>query len=243
MFAFFILNYKQRRLVVLIDLSACATLGLQLRDIANFIQSLPASAKVSAGYMNYGSAALLGPLSTNHAQAAKNLGLPNGFPGSNGSPFFCLSDLAKHWPSTDLSARREVVMITDGVDNYSRRYDPLDPYVAAATTDSVRAGLVVYSIYWRDRGRMDDRSYASFDGQSQLAALTQATGGTSYWEGNGNPISFGPYFRDLAWRLQNQYRLSFHSPLKGKPEVESLALKAGGPAAEVFAPHQVFVAH
>jgi len=230
-------------LVVLIDVSARTTLGLQLRDITNFIQSLPASAKVSVGYMNYGSAALLAPLSTNHAQAVKNLSLPNGLPGSSGSPFFCLSDLAKHWPSADLSARREVVLITDGVDNYSPRYDPEDPYVAAAVTDSVRAGLVVYSIYWRDRGRMDDRSYASFDGQSQLATLTQATGGISYWEGNGNPVSFGPYFKDLAWRLQNQYRLSFHSPLKGKPEVESLALKIGGPAANVSAPQRVFVAH
>jgi hypothetical protein len=230
-------------LVILIDVSARASLGLQLRDIASFIQSLPADVKVSVGYMDAGRAALAGPLSTNHAQVASGLRVPNGFPGSSGSPYFCLSDLAKHWPSTDLSARREVVLITDGVDNYSVRFDPEDPYVAAAITDSVRAGLVVYAIYWRDRGRMDDFNYASFDGQSLLAIVTQATGGTSYWEGRGNPVSFKPYFDDIAWRLQNQYRLSFHSPLKGKPEVESMALKIDGPAAEVYAPQRVFVAH
>ena len=230
-------------LVILIDVSARANLGLQLRDITSFIQSLPANVKVSVGYMDDGSADLMGPLSTDHAQVASGLRVPNGFPGSSGSPYFCLSDLAKHWPSTDLSARREVVLITDGVDNYSVRYDPEDPYVAAAITDSVRAGLVVYSIYWRDRGRMDDFNYASFDGQNLLAIVTEATGGTSYWEGRGNPVSFKPYFEDIAWRLQNQYRLSFHSPLKGKPEVENMALKIGGPAAEVDAPQRVFVAH
>jgi hypothetical protein len=229
------------QLVILIDSSARTNLGLQLRDIANFIQSLPVGVKVSVGYMNAGSADLAGPLSTDHAQVAGNLQVPNGFPGSSGSPYFCLSDLAKHWPSTDLSARREVVLITDGVDNYAPHYDPTDPYFTAAIKDSVRSGLVVYSIYWRNQGRMDNSTYASFDGQSLLATLTEATGGVSYWEGPGNPVSFIPYFKDIAWRLQNQYRLSFHSPLRGKPEVEKMMLKVGNSAAEVRAPRQVFV--
>ena len=33
------------------------------------------------------------------------------------------------------------------------RYDPEDPYVETAVNDSVRAGLIVYSIYWKDMGR------------------------------------------------------------------------------------------
>ena len=230
-------------LVILIDGSARTSLGLQFRDIANFIQSLPVGVKVTVGYMYAGRAVLAKPLSTEHAQVAGDLRVPNGFPGSSGSPYFCLSDLAKHWPSTDLSARREVVLITDGVDNYSPRYDPTDAYFTAAIKDSVRAGLVVYSIYWQDQGRLDNSSHASFDGQSLLAILTEATGGASYWEGRGNPISFSSYFKDIAWRLQNQYRLSFHSPLKGKPEVEIMVLKIGGSAAEVRAPRQVFVEH
>jgi len=228
-------------LAILIDSSARTSLGLQLRDIAHFIQSLPVGAKVTVGYMEAGSAVLAGPLSTDHAQVAGYLQVPNGFPGSSGSPYFCLSDLAKHWPSTDLLARREVVMVTDGVDDYAPHYDPTDPYFTAAVKDSVRAGLVVYSIYWKDQGRLDNSSYASFDGQSLLAILTEATGGVSYWEGRGNPVSFSPYFTDIALNLQNQYRLSFHSPLKGKPEVEKMVLKTVSLAAEVRAPRQVFI--
>ena len=228
-------------LVILIDSSARTSLGLQFRDITDFIRNLPASAKVSIAYMNAGKAVLAEPLSTDHAQVAGNLHVANGFPGSSGSPYFCLSDLAKHWPSTDLSARREVVMITDGVDNYSPRFDPTDPYFKATIKDSVRAGLVIYSIYWRNQGRFDNSNYATFDGQSLLTILTEATGGVSYWEGRGNPVSFRPYFKDIAWRFQNQYRLSFHSPLKGKPEVERMVLKISGSTAEIRAPRRVFV--
>jgi hypothetical protein len=162
-------------------------------------------------------------------------------PGISSSPYFCLSDLAKHWPSNDMTARREVLMITDGVDYYELRYDPDDPYVQTAITDSVRAGLVVYSIYWVNLGRIDRSWYENTAGQSLLAEVTQATGGQSYWEGMGTPVTFGPYFKDLRQRFENQYRLGFSAELKSKPQVESLKLKVGGPEAKVFFPQQVFV--
>lgn len=230
-------------LVVLIDGSAGASLGRQLGDIGSFIQSLPANAKVAVGYMDAGRAVLDAPLSTNHDQVARGLRIPSGVAGSSGSPYFCLSDLAKHWPSTDHSARHEAVLITNGVDNYYTPFNPEDPYVQAAISDSVRAGLVVYSIYWRGRGRMSNSNSDGFEGQNLLAEVSQATGGVSYWEGTGEPVSFSPYLDDIAWRLKNQYKLSFHSRLKGKPEVQSIELKAGDPAAEIYAPRRVFVSH
>jgi len=228
-------------LVVLIDGAARSSLGSQMGEIGQFVNSLPPQAKVVIAYMQNGVASMTGPLTTDHAQALKGLHLPGGSPGSNASPYFCLSDLARRWPSNDRGARREVVMITDGVDEYNRRYDPEDPYVQAAVTDSVRAGLVVYSIYWRNQGRADSTRGATDTGQNLLLAVTQATGGNSYWEGYGNPISFQPYFRDLDRRLQNQYELTFSAPLKGKPEVENLKLKVSGIAGKVDAPQQVYV--
>jgi len=229
-------------LVVLIDDSARASVGEQLKDIANFIQGLPTNAKVAVGYMENGRAALVSPLSTDHAQVAHGLHLPNGQAGSSGSTYFSLSDLAQHWPSTDRTVRHEVVLITDGVDNYNRSYDPNDPYVLAAVNDSVRAGLVVYSIYWRDRGSADNSEVSTAAGQNLLSQVTEATGGSSYWIGTGEAVSFAPYFEDISLRLQNQYRLSFASGLKGKPQVQTMNLKVGGPAAKVYSPQQVLVA-
>ncbi len=228
-------------MIVLIDSSARSSLGQQINDIGNFIKNLPAGAKVALGYMDNGQAILTGPLSTDHTRAFSSLHLPGGLPGSSGGPYFSLSDLAHKWPSNDRKARREVVMITDGVDIYNPRYDPQDPYILAAISDSIRAGIVVYSIYWHDQGRFDNTNYASDSGQSLLAEVSQATGGESYWMGTGEAVSFQPYFQDLLLRLQNQYRLVFRTDLKDKPEIRSMNLKVGGPAKKVNAPQQVFV--
>jgi hypothetical protein len=228
-------------LVVLIDDSARSSMGTQLKDIGDFVKGLPPDAKVAIAYMQNGMARFSGPLTTDHEQALRGLRLTAGSPGSSASPYFCLSDLAKRWPSNDRGVRREVVMITDGVDNYNPRFDPEDPYMEAAVTDSVRAGLVVYSIYWQNRGRFDSSSYAADAGQNLLLQVTEATGGKSYWQGYGNPVSFQPYFKDLDRRLQNQYELSFSSSLKGKPTVQNLKLKVNGAAGKVDSPQQVMV--
>ena len=227
-------------LVLLID-GAARNLA-QFGEITQFIQGLSPHTKVAIGYMQNGSAVLAGSLSADHAQVLHGLHIPGGGAGSSIGPYFCLSDLAKHWPSAERGVRREVVLVTDGVDAYDRRYDPEDPYVQAAIDDSARAGLVVYSIYWSSQ-TAGSFSGEGFAGQSLLQIVTQATGGNSYGLGTGNPVSFQPYFEDLARRLENQYRLGFAAQLDRKPAVESLKLKVGGMAASVTAPEWVFVDH
>jgi len=228
-------------LVVLIDGSARSSLGRQLDDITHFVQSLPPDARVAIGYMQNGNAALSGPLTTDRAEALRGLHIPAGSPGSNGSPYFARSDLAKRWPSEDPSARREVLMVTNGVDEYNRRLDLDDPYVQAAVNDSVRARIIIYAIYWRDQGRVDQTQYANNTGQNLIQIVTDATGGKNFWIGNGNPVSFQPYLEELNRRFRNQYELSFITRLNGKPEIQTMKLKLSSPGSEVTAPQQVLV--
>jgi len=228
-------------LVLLIDSSARSSLGTQISEIQDFVKEMPSHSKMAIAYMENGRAALAGPLSSDSEAVLKGLHLPGGGSGQSASAYFCLSDLAQHWPSTDRSARREVVMITDGIDFYNLRYDPEDPYVQAAITDAARAGLVVYSIYWRSRGYADNSAADIGGGQNLLLEVTQATGGNSYWQGDGNPVSFDPYFKDLRIRFENQYRLGFASGLKNKAEIETLSLKVAGSAGKVTAPQKVWV--
>jgi hypothetical protein len=234
-------NNSPVELVLLLDSGARASLGTQFSDIQNFVKEMPPNSKMAIAYMQQGRAALASQLSSNPSDVLKGLHLSTGIPGANASPYFCLSDLAKNWPSHDRTARREVVMVTDGVDNYERRFDPEDPYVQTAIKDSVRAGLVVYSIYWRNAGRSNSTGYQTNAGQNLLLLVTQATGGNSYWEGLGNPVSLQPFFQDLRRRLNNQYEVSFTAPSNGKPEVESLKLDLHVPSAKVAAPQQVLV--
>lgn len=228
-------------MVLLIDSAARNSLGSQFGEITNFINNLPPNVKIAIAYMMNGQSYFSGPLTTDHARALQSLHLPGGSPGSSASPYFCLSDLARHWPSRDSSARREVLMVTDGVDNYERRYDPEDPYVQAAINDSVRAGIVVYSIYWLNMGFADRTMYANNAGQNLLFQLTEATGGRNFWGGIGNPVTLQPFLEDFARCLENQYELRFSARLNGKPEIETLKMKVGGPAVDAAAPQFVFV--
>ena len=229
-------------IVILMDSSARASLALQFGEIAQFIQSLPRNVKVAVGYMNAGRAVMAAPLSMHHEEAVRQLRIPGLPPGSNASPYFCLSDLAKHWNSVDHSARRAVVMITDGVDNYGEPLDLNDQYVRTAIDDSVRAGIMIYSIFWPNRGDTGRYGSASFDGHNLLALVAQATGGYSYWTGGSlQPVSLNPHFDDLTLRLQNQYRLSFRAMLKGKPQVQYIELKANDSQNKICAPQRAFI--
>lgn len=229
-------------IVFLIDDGARASLGTQLAEIKTFIGGLPANAAVAIAYMQNGRALLMGPLSTDHQAVLNTLRLPaGGGAGVSASPYFCLSDLAKHWPATDTAARREVVMISDGVDNYELRYDPQDPYVLAAISDALRSHIVVYAIYWRNTGWFARTEYAADSGQNLLAQVAEATGGVNYWFGSGNPVSFQPYLADLERRVHHQYELSYTTELRGKPGVAAFKLKVKHPIDKIHAPEQTFV--
>lgn len=227
-------------LVVLVDDAARGSLGTQMKDIANFIQGQMPGTKVGVAYMLNGRAVFSQPLTTDLAAAAHGVHLPMAGEGASSSPYFCLSDLAKNWPSNDPHARREVVMISDGVDNYEPRYDPEDPYVQAAMNDAVRAHLIVYTIYWRSRGRLGGSNYGAYDGQNLLTEVAGATGGKSYWEGLGNPVSFDPYFKDIDQRIDNQFELDFMTVGSSKPAIDSLKLTVSA-RAKLDAPGEVYV--
>ena len=222
-------------LVILIDAGA-RNIGRQIEEIEHFIQTQSPDTKVAVGYMQNGRSVMAGPLSADHKQAGRELHLPAG-PTTN--PYFSISDLAQNWPSQDRKARREVILISDGVDPENRRFDPEDPYLEAAVRDSAKAGMVVFSIYWHTGP--GGESTTTDGGQSLLSELTQATGGNSYWSGSENPVSFQPYFDDVMKRFDNQYGLQFKAHLDHKPTVETLKLKVEGIGLQVTAPQQVYV--
>jgi hypothetical protein len=110
---------------ILLDDGSNVSLGSQLEDIRQFILAQPASAKVGLAYMQNGIAKIAQNPTSDHEQVAKALRLPLGAPGVNGSPYFSLSDLVKRWPAG--APRREVLMVSDGIDRYYGSGDYLDP--------------------------------------------------------------------------------------------------------------------
>jgi hypothetical protein len=226
------------QLVVLLDDSSRSNLGSQLNDVRSFLNGLPPTAQVAIGYMRNGTANLVQNFTTDHGLAAKALRLPQGVPGGNGSPYFCISDLVKRWPVGNNDVRREVIMVTDGVDRYSgARFDPENPYVRAATSDAQKAGVIIYSIYYRDAGRLDRSLAATDGGQNYLTQISGDTGGKVYLEGFGNPVSFSPFLSDIQRKLQNQYELTFVST--AKPGLQPIRVKTNQPNTSLQFPARV----
>ena len=118
-----------------------------------------------------------------------------------------ISDLVKKWPASDTrhgDTRREVLLISSGIDPWSP-VDPQNPYLLQAINDAQRAGILVHSIYYAEAGRLGRNSWSVNWGENYLSELGEATGGEAYWQGLHSPVSFAPYLRDLARRLQSQY--------------------------------------
>ncbi|HET6933579.1 MAG TPA: hypothetical protein VFI72_01995 [Candidatus Angelobacter sp.] len=228
-------------LVILIDSGARTSLGRQLSDLANFIRALPPTTEVGIAYMMNGRAVFEQPFTSDKARAVNALHLPAGGPGSSASPYFCLSEMAKNWPSRNAQNRREVIAITDGIDPYEPRFDPSDPYVHMAIQDSIRAGVIVDALYWHNEGRASRIEWLASGGQSLLTLVTEKTGGKLYYQGLGNPVSFAPFLEEISRRLNNQYELGFMVPARSKPQVQSLNVKLQVPGVRLTTPDLVFI--
>lgn len=228
-------------LVILIDSGARTSLGRELGELTNFIQSLPPTTEVGIAYMMNGRAIFEQPFTADKARAANALHIPAGSAGSSASPYFCLSDLAKNWPSRNPNNRREVIAITDGIDPYEVRFDPADPYAQAAIRDSIRAGVIVNALYWHNQGIASRVGWAATGGQNLLGMVTGDTGGRLYYQGLGNPVSFAPFLAEISKRLNNQYELGFSVPASVKPGIDSLKVKLEVPGVKLTAPNLVLV--
>lgn len=228
-------------LFILLDDGSNASLGSQLNELRQFINSQPESTKIGVAYMQNGIAKVQQGLTTDHNAAAQSLRLPLGERGINGSPYFSLSDLIKHWPQT--SARREVIMITDGIDPYYGGWDPQDPYLSAAIEDAQRAGIVVFAIYTPGVGHFDHSFGRTYWGQMYLSRLAGETGGESYYIGfNGPPVAFNPYLDDVETHLAHQYFLTFIPKPQKNSGWRSIRLKTEVANADLVSADKVYVA-
>jgi hypothetical protein len=194
---------------ILIDDGLRGTFGQQISEITNFINALPPNAGVLVGYMQNGTVRSSGHFSADHQEITSQLRITTSIPGSSASPYFCLSDFAKHWPSQQRAARF-VLMITNGVDPYNGRptiTNEDSPYVEAAQTDAQRAGVAVYSIYFPDAGFR--RGFGSLSGQGYLQKVGDATGGTLFNIGSIPPVSIAPFLDQFGRALNTSYELGF----------------------------------
>lgn len=225
--------------IFLDDSTRSGALGTKIPELKSFVRSLAPSTQVAIGYMRNGGFDLVQSFTADHSQAADSIRLPQSTPGINGSPYFALSYLVKHWPSKEQTGRRAVLMLTDGVDRYYTNSSNDDPYVDAAIKDSQHFGVLVYSIYMRGEGLFGTGDWTINMAQSRLDQVSKATGGEAYFEGFTTPVSLAPYLKQLDQRLNNQYRVTFVADKNSG--LQRVEFRSELPGIKLIAPQQVVV--
>ena len=190
-------------LAILIDDGA--DINNQVADLRSFIQQMPKSTSVGLFYSQNGITQTVAPFSADHDAVAKKVRLTVGAEGTSMSLYIALGDIFSKWRAS--GARREVLLIGDGIDRF--RGDPDSPDVSGSIDRAQKAGIIIHTLYAKDSDRASRNSFRTNWGQSNFAQITDATGGESFFQGLSTPISFSPFLEQLDMVLHNQYFLTF----------------------------------
>src|SRR5215467_3229443 len=196
------------QLMILIDDTLNTSVGNNLNDIKDFINAQPSSTVIGIGYMANAGVNVVQNFTADHDLAVKAVRLPRGALSTMDSPYLSLISLVKGWQQQKV--RREVLMVTDGIDrlrgeqpqasrlgpNYGTVYHSM-PTIStdanSASEISQRSNVLVYSIYAVGVGRAGRSSWDLQIGLSGLSKLADETGGECFSLGTSQQVSFKPH--------------------------------------------------
>lgn len=244
------------QLFILIDDTLSSDVANNLNDVRDFIQAQPATTVIAVGYLANATVNIAQNFTADHALAAKSIRLPRSGLSTMDSPYLSLISLVKSWPQTNV--RREVLMVTDGIDRmrgnqsfgsrrgsgYGSAYHSMPTMssdVNSASEISQRYNVLVYSMYAVSVGRAARSSLELQNGLSGLTKLASETGGDCFSLGTSSAGSFKPYLERFQKLLDNQYYLVFQATPKKGAGLQRIDIKTEAPNAEIAAPDNVWV--
>lgn len=228
------------QLAIVIDEASSTDLGNQLSDIKSFIMGQPKTAGIGVFYASNGGVQPASQFSNDHEAVAKTLRLPLGNFAAYSSIYLSTMSLIKGWPEAP-GVRREILLIADGIDRF--RGDPFSPDIQSTYVAAEKAGVIIHTLFASGVGRAGHNLFRVNYGQSNLAQITDKTGGYSFFQGLQTPIAFAPFLEQLDTILKNQYFLSWSTkrPTKGKGELRTYRIKTELRDIDISSPDQVWV--
>jgi len=246
------------QLFILIDDTCDVGLANNLNDIRDFINAQPASTTMGLAYMSNATIQIAQNFTADHALLVKALRLPRGNLSTMDSPYLSLISLVKSWPQQKV--RREVLMVTDGIDRLrgegsSTSMSPrggttsrslstmptISPDADSASRLSQRYGVIVHSIYAVGAGRLGRNAWEAQLGQSGIAKIADETGGEYFALGTQNAVSFKPYLDRIQKFIDSQYYLVFQAVPGKKDGLQRVNITTQVPNADIAAPDNVWV--
>jgi len=226
-------------LAVLIDDSLDNVIANQWNDLKAFFAAQPDTTYISVSYARNGTAMVAQDFTNDHELAAKALRLPLGSGGAFSSPYLTLLDLMKRLPSS--ADRRSILFFSSGIDYFRGdfwiRPVDLDSTISLAQKQNIN----IWTIYAPDAGHRARGFFLISRAQSYLSQLSDETGAESFYLGTGEPVTFKPYFDELALHLNNQYLLTFRASGGAKGRFQRIKVTTELPHVEFMSAPQVFL--
>jgi hypothetical protein len=245
------------QLMILIDDTLnTSAVGNNLNDLKEFISAQPASTIVAIGYMSNAGVNIAQNFTADKDAAVKAVRLPRGSLSTMDSPYLSLISLVKGWPQQKV--RREVLMLTDGIDRLRGEtpepsrlgpgFGPVYHSMPTISTDadsaseaSQRHNVIVSSLYSPGVGRAGRSSWDLQLGLSGLTKIADETGGECFSLGTSNAVSFKPYLEQLQKMLNNQYYVVFQAVPRKKAGLQRVKIQTELSNSEILAPDNVWV--
>ena len=227
-------------LAIVIDDADLTDVASQLGDLRNFVTAQPKTTNIGVFYASNGTIQTASQFNQDHEAVAKTLRMPLGYTGAYSSIYLSVMNLIKGWPAT--GARREILLIADGIDRFRGDY-PLSPDVDATVDNAQKAGIMIHTLFANGVGRAGRNSFRVSLGQSNLSRISDATGGESFFQGFQTPVSFSPFLQQLDMVLKNQYWLSYATERskKAKGELRKFRVRTEQKEVELSSADRIFV--
>lgn len=215
-------------LAVLIQEDLASNFNLQIRDIAEFIKTLPKGSRVMVAYVRGGNLQVRHKFSDDLNAASKSLRIvASSSTVAPRNPYDGVIDALNRFDALP-AGRRAILLVSDGLDisqgiASSTPGQSLD--LERAILRAQRRAVAVFSFYSPASLTDNGNSMLVMNGQGSLQKLSDETGGRAFFQGSIAPISFDPFFKDLRVLLNRQFLLSYLSThmKKGYHRIEVLS--------------------
>ncbi len=201
-------------LAVLIQEDLSSNFNLQIKDLADFIKSLPRGSRVMVAYLRGGTLQVRQKFTDDLELASKALRIVSSTTNAAPrNPYDSLIDALDRFDALP-AGRRSVLLVSDGLDvsngvASSTPGQSLD--LDRAILRAQRRSVAVFSFYSPASLTEGGTSSLVMNGQGSLQRLSDETGGRAFFQGSIAPISFLPFFKDLRILLNRQFLLSYLS--------------------------------
>ena len=233
------------QLVVLFDSQLRIGINRQFDEIKNLFNSLPSNVEIAVGFMLQGKVKLKQPFTIDRTLAGNALHLPTTLEAinpknSNGDPYYCLHDLAVHWPDPDPKKVRAVLIFTNGNPLYNNTgpHDQTNQDVDVASMDLIRAGIAPFSVYYVDLNIPLGSPGSGSEGQGYLDQLAKMTNGQALYYPHETTSTFGPVLYRFYSILYSEAVVTVTAKGSG---LQRLDIKSSNDAIKVVGPDLVMI--